>query len=134
MKSKLIYIILRALKDLYKYIFRVPIMLYNKNFEEKQRSRLKVHDFSIISADCAGGVITHRVGERFNSPTVNLWMEHGDCIKLISNLRHYLQLEPKFIKTKYGYPVAEIDDITIYFNHYENEDEADRSGMKERKG
>lgn len=69
-------------------------------------------------------MISHRVGEQFNSPTVNLWMSHSDCIKLISNLKYYLSLELKFIETEYDYPVAELGDITLYFNHYESKVEA----------
>lgn len=37
-----------------------------------RRSKLKNHDFTIISNTCVGGVITHYVGEQFRSPTVNL--------------------------------------------------------------
>ncbi len=37
-----------------------------------RRRRLKNHGFTILSNRCIGGVMTHNVGERFRSPTVNL--------------------------------------------------------------
>ena len=132
MESKLFENIKTTLKDAYKKCLRPIIVAYNYRFERMQRRRLRVHDFTIISADCIGGVISHRVGERFNSPTVNLWMSHDDCIKLILNLKHYVEIEPIFIGSRFQYPVAKIDDIVIYFNHYHSIDAA-REKWNERK-
>ena len=42
------------------------------------RLRLKNHGFSLFANDCIGGVMTHNVGEPFNSPTVNLFFERGN--------------------------------------------------------
>lgn len=40
----------------------------------KMRRELKNHDFSILCNNCNGGVISHDLGLRFNSPTVNLFL------------------------------------------------------------
>lgn len=43
-------------------------------YKINQNNRLKlcIENFSIISSNCVGGVITHELGKRFLSPTINL--------------------------------------------------------------
>lgn len=92
---------------------------------KNQRKKLKNHSFSIISSSCNGGVIISELGEQFRTPTVNLWFEAKDYIKMITNLKHYMSLEPKEVKNNFcNYPVGRIDDITVYFMHYHTFEEA----------
>ena len=50
--------------------------LLRKKIDQYNRDRLKYdpdNPFSIISSNCVGGVISHDLGLRFESPTVNLF-------------------------------------------------------------
>ena len=77
-----------------------------------------------------GGVILHELGERFNSPTVNLFFSAEDYIKFVENLDTYLQKSLVEVQSDRGYPVAKLDDITIYFMHYSTFDEAQKTWEK----
>lgn len=99
-------------------------LVVNKGYEKIMRWRLKNYEFSIICSNCAGGVISHRLGEKFRSPTVNLWLHQRDFLKMATNLKEYMSYELEFISSKYDYPVARLKDITIYFNHSISPEEA----------
>ena len=90
----------------------------------KMRKELKNRDFTILSCNCAAGIIYHRYNHPFLSPTINLWIEQNDFLKFVSDLDHYLAQDLKFIQTDAGYPVAECGDIIIWFNHYTSEEDA----------
>ena len=85
--------------------------------------------------NCLGGIITHNLGQRFNSPTVNLWFNAPDFVKFCKKLRYYtfeceIQENPE--KTNLlNYPVGTLDDITIYFP-YADSFEAAKSKWNER--
>ncbi len=89
------------------------------------KARLKNKDFSIISSNCNGGVILHDLGQRFNSPFVNLWILPKDYLKLLNNFDDYMKYDLIFVEdNRYNYPVAILKDIKLYFQHYESKDEA----------
>lgn len=76
-----------------------------------------------------GGVICHDLGIRFNSPFINLWLYPKDFIKFCSNPRHYTTCGLHFLsnnKKEFSYPIALLGDITIYFIHYNSEEEVER--------
>lgn len=100
--------------------------LVNHCYEQSVRRRLKNTDFSILCSNCIGGVIYHRLGLQFQSPTVNLWMHQRDFIRFVSDLREYLDEELVFVESEYDYPVARLKDVQIYFNHSPNEEAARR--------
>ena len=71
-----------------------------------------------------GGVVSHELGLRFNSPTINLWFKPSEFIKFLSQLEHYLydceiQVDAES-SAECGYPVGRLDDINVYFTHYES--------------
>ena len=100
---------------------------------KKQVRELKNHSFSIISSTCNGGVITSELREQFRTPTVNLWFEPEDYLKLASDLERYMSLDVQEVKYNlFPYPVGKIGDITVYFMHYHSFEEA-RSKWNERK-
>lgn len=103
-------------------------------YEWYMRRRLKNRDFTILCSNCIGGVIYHRLGLRFRSPTVNLWLHQRDFIKLAENLSGYINEELIFVESEYDYPVARLKDILIYFNHSRNHEDArnDWNRRKER--
>lgn len=106
----------------------------NSFYEKDVQNRLKNKDFTILCSNCIGGVIYHRLGQQFQSPTVNLWLHQRDFLKLAENLSDYIKEELIFVESEYDHPVAQLKDILIYFNHSRSEDEArnDWNRRKER--
>ena len=112
----------------YKIVSKVRYLInkkYNKKYEESLRKRLKNDNFSIICSNCVGGVIYNRLGRKFLSPTINLWMHQQDFLKFVEKLRDYTALDLEFVDSEYDYPVALLGDIKIHFNHYKTEREAE---------
>ncbi len=81
------------------------------------RKRLKNKNFSIVCSNCMGGLIYHRLNQKFMSPTINLWLHQPDFLKFVTNLKYYISQELAFVESEYNYPVGKLDDITIHFNH-----------------
>lgn len=98
------------------------------------RRRLKNNDFSIIASTCNGGVLCSDLGVRFNSPTVNLWMNPEDFLRMVSNLRAYMNYDLiNVTDDTVPYPVGELHgDVRIYFQHYRSFEEA-KEKWEERK-
>lgn len=91
----------------------------------RNRLRLKTSSVSILSSNCIGACISHDLGLQFNSPFVNLWLYPKDFIKYCQDIMHYIHSELHFYDDKsVNYPVAKLDDITIYFMHYHSVEEA----------
>ena len=61
------------------------------NMIKKKRLDLKNSDFTIISSNCLGGVISHKLGLKFMSPTVNLFIEPSSFVKFCKNLPFYFE-------------------------------------------
>lgn len=100
-------------------------VLLRKRITKKMRKELIKKDISVFCNNCTAALILHELGMKFNSPCVNLYINEADYIKFISDLKHYQSCKLKFIKSEFDYPVAKLDDVTIYFMHYENEQEAE---------
>ena len=109
-------------KDKFWAHVREPIA--NLLYAGKMKKELKNKDFTILSCNCAAGIIYHRYDHPFLSPTINLWIEQNEFLKFVSNMDYYLAQELHFIDAGVGYPVAECGDIKIWFNHYTEEDDA----------
>lgn len=93
----------------------------------KMRKRLKNKNFTWLSSNCTGAMITHELQCRFNTPTVNLYIRPKDFIKFVSNLDYYEKKDFVYDSVRSqqcGYPVAELDDIVVYFVHYHTFEEA----------
>lgn len=90
----------------------------NKILLRKVSSKLKVDNFSIISQNCIGGVFYHDMGKMFATPTINLFFKSEDFVRFVLNLKYYLSLELK-IAWNEEYPIGVLDDVTIYFMHYQ---------------
>ncbi len=101
---------------------------------KKNQSRLRTRDCSIISSNCVGGIISHELGMRFNSPTVNLFFKPSDYLRFITDLRRYCEAElVEVFDHKKSYPVGRLDDITVYFMHYTSFEEAKTQWDKRKK-
>ena len=100
----------------------------------ENRKKLKKTNFSIISNNCWGGLISQKYGLPYNSPTCGLLILGEDYIKFCKNLEYYISQNLNFISweeskhhelyPKMRFPVAKLDDIEIYFMHYSTEEEA----------
>lgn len=102
--------------------------LRDKLICKKQRRKLTNHDFTLLSSNCTGAIITHELGCRFNTPTVNLFIKPCDFIKFASDLDSYAQERLVFVEEmtgQMGYPVARLKDIYIYFVHYHSSEDAE---------
>lgn len=104
---------------------------------------------SILSCNCTGGVMAHELGMRFMSPTVNLFMDCPDFIKLCERLEYYLSLDP--VKSEHSlawhlkdknidgsntegeYPVLLLDDLTLFMVHYHSFEEAQNKWNERKK-
>ena len=118
-------------------VINVHWKLWEKIYMKSVRTRIRNKDFSIICSNCIGGTIYHLLGLRFNSPTINLWIDKREFIMFAVNLKYYLDQELHFYEKKgRTCPCAYLGDgekrISIDFVHYKTEDEA-RNKWEERK-
>lgn len=103
--------------------------IYGREYVDKRnRKKLRNLQFSVIANNCNGGVILHDLGLPFNSPFVNLYIMPDDYIRLLKNLRMYLSLKLEFVQEEgIGFPVGQLGDVKIYFQHYSSETEAEET-------
>lgn len=100
----------------------------NKIRNTINRLKLKKGPRTIISSNCTGGFISHWLGLRFNSPTVNLFISPKDFIIMLKDFDFYFnsstEIHECFNHDK-TYPVAEFETgVKIYFMHYASFEEA----------
>lgn len=114
-------------------IFKLIKNMYIKKYEKNLRKKIKNKEISIICPNCIGGIIYHRLGLKFLSPTINLWMWQYDYLKFVSNLEYYISLKLDFIESENSYPVAKLGDITLHFNHYKTKMEANECWNRRKK-
>lgn len=96
------------------------INLEHEAYLRQKRLRLKNTSPTIISNNCVAGVIYHDLGLRFDSPTINLFFGAEDFVRFAENLKDYLSLELREIKTDRPYPVGMLGDVTVNFMHYKS--------------
>ena len=100
----------------------------------KNQSRLKNRDFSLICNNCNGAFILHDLGMRFNTPFVNLWMKPKDYIKMLFDLKGYMEEDMTFVtEENIDYPIGQIKDVRVYFQHYRNNEEAAQKWNERKK-
>ena len=119
----------------YSKILGLIIKIEDNYFKRK----LKNTNFTLLTPNCMAGLIYHRLGERFNSPTIDTSIQTEDFIKFISNLDYYLNMDVEEIEVEdTDYPVGVIrgngvlSDIRINFVHYDTFDNA-RKKWNDRK-
>ncbi|HBI93588.1 MAG TPA: exopolysaccharide biosynthesis protein [Terrisporobacter glycolicus] len=124
-----------------KYIKKIKNRLWLRKWNSEHiqvkndyRARYCGKTPTIISHNCIGGVLSHELGLRFLSPTVNLFMVNEDFIKFCENLEYYLSLEITHYdgKIKREYPLGKCGDLVLYFVHYNSFEDA-RKKWEERK-
>lgn len=120
-----------------KYVNKVKGKLHKESLRRKNKNT----DFTLITQNCIGGVIYNILGLEFKSPTINLFIEGENFVKLVENLEYYMSVEatPKEecyvdpIDSSISYPKIAIDDIEICCLHYKNCQEAIDAWEKRRK-
>ena len=85
---------------------------------DKWKKELSNRDFTIISNDCTAGMLYHDLDLHFNTPTINLFFDATDYIKFCENIKYYIAQELVEIESNKPYPVGLLDDVKIYFKHY----------------
>ena len=86
---------------------------------KKRVNHAKPEPVSIISQNCIGGVLYHDLGMKFLSPTINLFFKEPDFVRFANNLTYYINCELQMMWDE-EYPIGKLDDITVYFMHYDN--------------
>lgn len=85
---------------------------------------LRCRNVSIIANNCWGGVVYHALGMPFLSPFINMFLLDDDYLKLLENLKYYVNCELQFVRYEYeailkrNYPVCRLEDVELHFNHY----------------
>lgn len=111
-------------KLLCDWIVCIPGFTLDK-YRRLQRSRL-----SILSVNCIGGLLSHKMGLPFRSPFVNLFLSNGDFLKFLGKPHEYLaeKLIHKGQKlnstSAIEYPVISLGDISLHMLHYKTFEEA----------
>lgn len=105
-----------------------------RNFDEKNRKRMKKDRVSIISSNCTGGVIYHALGLKFDSPTINMYFSANDFIRFLKNPTHYFECDlVALTNVDASYPVVRCDDIILYCVHYKTLEEVKRKWKQRSK-
>ena len=114
-------------------IVKLPGFNFAKYMELK-KSRL-----SIISQNCFGGVLYNRFGLQFLSPTINMWTPRQSFLRMVNNLREYMNQKLQFREARFNpdeklvYPLYALGDVEWHMNHYTNFDEAEKKWYERAK-
>lgn len=86
------------------------------------RANLRNKNFTIFLSNCIGGIIYHGLGQKFLSPTINLYIKPKDYVEMLANpQKYFIPGKMKEVKqTKHKYPVGEINSRKIYGVHYDS--------------
>ena len=108
------------MKGILQYLRRIVRLFYRK--------RLRNKSFSLITNNCIGGIISHDLHLKFQSPTINLFFTNEDFICFCQHLKYYLSLPVEEEITDKNYPVGvlrgQYGDVHLYFMHYVSFSEA----------
>ncbi len=100
---------------------RIEWYLYKK----LKRRKLKNITPTIIASNCNGEYWYYDMGLRFLSPTINLSFDMNDYVKMLENLKWYMeQMIQPYQDDRFDYPTGMLGDIEIRFNHYKSFEEA----------
>lgn len=89
----------------------------------KSLHNVNADGITFISQNCIGGVLYHDLGLQFLSPTVNVFIPEPGFMKMVLNLRYYMEKE---LEISWGdeYPIGKLEDVVIHFMHYDTCKEA----------
>ena len=109
-----------------KRIVKSYVTKRQSDINSLNRARLINKDISLICSNCAGGIIYHWLGLKFNSPFINLYMTGEDYIKALENWKDFLNTEiVEDTNSDETYPIGiGYLGIRIHFLHYATFEEA----------
>ncbi len=88
-------------------------------YKKRKFRRLKNENFSVISSNCNGMFMYYDLDLPYLTPTVNLSIEMNDYVKMVQNLKWYMEQEMREADDQqYKCPVGVLGDIKIHFIHY----------------
>lgn len=95
-------------------VFKIPY------FDFKRYIHVKKSNLTIISNNCWGGYVYSILKIPFNSPFIKTLINVDDYLRLIRDLKKYLNLplEEVEIKNKRSAPVGRLGDVEIKFMHH----------------
>ena len=118
----------------------IPAEVFRQPFFDFERYiKVKEGNVSIIANNCWGGFTYHSLQLKMMSPFINLVVMPDDYLKMLSNLRYYMEQEPCFVKEEYeptlqrNYPVIRFGDVDVYFLHYIDFDDAVENWNRRKK-
>lgn len=106
--------------------------MIQKRVDHHFQKRLVNENFTILCPNCIGGCIYHRLGKKFLSPTINMWLTQPDFVTFLLHLDDYIAQPLCFVESVEKTPVAKIGGVTdsfpeiyLHFNHAKNSVEAE---------
>lgn len=97
-------------------------------FEFDKYRRLQRSHLSIFSRECSGGIFSHCLGLKFNSPIVNLNFSEKDYMDFLHAPQNYMEKELCFEKmapsSEHPYPIFSLGNISIRMIHYKTPEDA----------
>ena len=102
------------------------------NFTLEKYVRLRRSALSILSVNCFGGMLYHRFGLPFLSPTINMFTSDEGFLKFLQDPMRNVKAELKLVRTEFNadlninYPVFKIGESEWDMNHYADENFAVR--------
>lgn len=91
--------------------------------------RLNKKEITIFSNNCIAGVLYKSLDCETMSPTINMIIRPDDYIKFCSDTKKYIEADLSLLRYEYRptkelYPIAALNDISIYFVHYDSFEKA----------
>lgn len=128
-------------KQLKRVLIRAVTKITKKKYLKDVRKKASdLPDFTIFSSDCLSGILYHDLNRKFLSPTINLWFEEKDFLKFCNSPQYYLNCDFHFLpdtEKEVPYPVGRLGEsdrrITVYFEHYQTNQECVDSWNKRKK-
>lgn len=107
--------------------------LFQKPIRDKRAFLYKDVNISIISSNCAGGILYYDYGLEFKSPTINLFLENEDFIWLCEHIDILDRLSLREDKENEDrYPIGILGKSKIHFLHYKSFYEANLKWEKRK--
>lgn len=102
-------------------------------YKKRNRRRLRNNDFTVIASNCSGMFMYYDLELPYLTPTVNLSVEMNDFVKMVRNLRWYMEQEMVEVEGGSTCPVGMLGDIKIHFIHYASFEEGANKWSERKK-
>ena len=108
--------------DINKFVLDRTALVPNFTFEKYKK--LRNSKLSILSMNCWGGIVYHRFGLQFLSPTINMFTTDEYFLKFLQNPIENASGDFNLVKTEFetnlkiDYPVFKIGECEWHMNHY----------------